>query len=115
MKTIIAGGRDYQLNHDDVKFLSSLLITEVVSGGATGADRGGEAFAQAKGIPIKVFKADWDKHGRAAGPIRNREMAQYADAVVLFPGGKGTASMMKEATRAGIIIYERRDHTGTLI
>lgn len=54
---------------------------------------------------MKQFKSDWEKHGKAAGPIRNKKMAEYADAVILFPGGKGTASMKKEAERAGIIVW----------
>jgi len=105
MKVIIAGGRKYILNNKDWQMLATLDITEVVSGCAPGADRGGEAYANANDIPVKLFKADWGKHNRAAGPIRNREMAQYADAVVLFPGGKGTASMEREAKKAGLKIY----------
>ena len=56
----------------------------------------------------KRFPADWDKHGRAAGPIRNAQMARYADAVALFPGGRGTASMRRVAEKAGITVYEFR-------
>lgn len=108
MKTIIAGGRDYLLTPEDWCYLYNLEITEVVSGGATGADAGGEEYAVKHNIPIKRFPADWEKHGRAAGPIRNAQMADYADAVVLFPGGKGTNSMFKIATAAGLIIYDLR-------
>ena len=108
MKTIIAGGRDYFLTQDDIRFLLTLPITEVVSGGANGADRGGEVFAQCNDIDMKRFPADWSAHGRAAGPIRNEEMAKYADAVVLFPGGKGTDNMAKVAKKHGLKIYDRR-------
>lgn len=106
MKTIIAGGRDYQLTQSDLQILDSMKsnITEVVSGGSPGADKGGEKWAAYNGIPIKRFLADWSKHGRAAGPIRNREMAEYAEAVLLFPGGKGTKSMRAEAVRCGLKI-----------
>ena len=83
-------------------------IVEVVSGGAAGADREGEKWAAGWGLPVKKFPADWKMHGKAAGPIRNREMAQYADAVALFPGGKGTADMFNEATKAGLMIYDFR-------
>jgi hypothetical protein len=103
--TIIAGGRDYNLTLSDEAWLATLPIREVVSGGASGADAGGEAWAKKRGIPIKRFPADWKTHGRAAGPIRNRQMAEYADAVVLFPGGRGTDSMRTEAERQGLRIF----------
>jgi len=60
------------------------------------------------GLVVKIFKADWNRHGRAAGPIRNREMAAYADGVCLFKGGRGTASMYREAVKAGLVIYDFR-------
>lgn len=109
MKLIIAGGRDYLLAEKDYEFLGTITpsITEIVSGGCSGADRCGEDFARANDIPIKLFLADWNEYGRAAGPIRNRKMAEYADAVVLFPGGRGTDSMRNEAHRAKISIFER--------
>lgn len=88
LRTIIAGGRDYSLTLSDEAWLDTLPIREVVSGGASGADAGGEAWAKKRGIPIKRFPADWKTHGRAAGPIRNRQMAEYADAVVLFLEGE---------------------------
>jgi hypothetical protein len=106
MKLIIAGGRDYLFSQEDRDFLDGLTgITEVVSGGASGADAEGEKWARAQGIPIRVFKADWKTHGRGAGPRRNIEMAAYADAVALFPGGKGTDSMRREARKRGLQIH----------
>ena len=106
VRCVVAGGRDYQLTDADKAQLDALPIGELVSGGASGADRCGEQWAQSKGIPIKRFPADWSTHGRAAGPIRNHQMAEYADAVALFPGGHGTASMRREAERAGITIHD---------
>ena len=110
MKLIIASGRDYRFTTSDRSRLDALLatVTVVVSGAATGADREGKRWAELHGIPVKRFPADWDKHGRAAGPIRNAQMARYADAVALFPGGRGTESMRREAERAGITIYNFR-------
>lgn len=105
MKTIIAGGRDYQMTAEDLRFLDTLTITEVVCGGATGADEGGRDWAVWKGIPVKHFPADWPRHGRAAGPIRNRQMAEYADQLVIFPGGRGSANMLKTARELGLAIY----------
>lgn len=106
MKTVIAGGRDYVLTGADCVWLDTLGITEVVSGGARGADRGGEEWALGNNIDLTIMPAKWIKHGKAAGPIRNREMAEYAEAVVLFPGGKGTDSMAREAKRMDLPIYK---------
>lgn len=115
MKLIIAGGRDYQLSDADYGLLDELRLSrfvapieEVVSGGASGADECGEAWAKLREIPVRRFPADWKTHGKAAGPVRNKAMAQYADAVALFPGGRGTNSMYQEALNAGIEIYDFR-------
>ena len=123
MKTIIAGGRDYHLTKSDYKFLDTLTITEVVSGGASGADKCGEKYAKFKDIPLKVMPADWSdlsepcilRYGRynrvynaLAEHKRNKKMAKYAEAVVLFPGGKGTEDMFKTAKQLGLVIYDRR-------
>jgi hypothetical protein len=109
MKLIISGGRNYRLTREDRLKLSSIQgVDEVVTGFCTGADEDGETWAKWNNIPVKVFAADWRKNGKAAGPIRNREMAEYADAVALFPGGKGTESMFVEAKRANIIIFDWR-------
>lgn len=111
MKLIVAGGRNYNLTDRDKSHLDALILSIecVVSGGCpTGVDRDAEAWAEALGIPVARFPADWQKHGRAAGPIRNREMAEYADAIAVFPGGKGTESMVKEAKLARLQIYDFR-------
>ena len=113
-KLIIAGGRNYSLTLDDESRLDSIGDVElVISGGATGVDRGGEGWAASRQIPLQVVEADWAAHGRAAGPIRNREMASIATAVALFPGGRGTESMFNEATKASLEIFDfRRASTG---
>lgn len=89
MKLIIAGGRSYYLTAEDYKKLDRIDIAEVVSGGASGADTCGENYAKKINVPTIVFKADWSKYGRKAGPLRNKQMAEYADGVALFPGGTG--------------------------
>ena len=100
MKVICAGGR-YYANFDLIyTYMSNLHecfgFTELVSGGCpTGVDYFGELWAKERGVPTKVFPANWDEHGKSAGPIRNWDMATYADMCVLFPGGKGTANMRK--------------------
>lgn len=109
MKVIIAGTRDFNDYHAVKSTVSRTCweLTEVVSGGASGADALGEEYAMHNGIALKIFKADWDKHGKAAGPIRNREMAQYADGLIAFWDGlsKGTMNMIQEARNAGLKVY----------
>lgn len=111
MRTIICGGRDYELTEDDFKWLHTLLyslpITRVISGGALGADQGGERFAKRNKIALTVIRANWHLHGRMAGPLRNEEMAKVADAVIAFPGGKGTADMIRRATKRGLKLIIR--------
>jgi hypothetical protein len=114
MKLIIAGGRNYHITDADWQKLDALPITEIVSGGASGADAGGEAYAQVRGFPVTRFVADWSRYGYKAGPIRNQHMAEYADAVALFPGGRGTNSMAAKAKKAGIVIYDFRDSSTEL-
>lgn len=57
---------------------------EIVSGTARGADELGERYAAERGLPVKRFPADWDQYGRSAGYKRNAQMAEYADAAVIF-------------------------------
>lgn len=114
MKTIIAGCRDI----DDTGIVQDAIersgfgpgTTEVVSGGASGIDRVGESLAHLHGVAVKVFRADWKKHGRAAGPIRNREMAAYADRLIAVWDGKsrGTENMICEMERLGKPVYVHR-------
>ncbi len=115
MKVIVAGGRDFKPADEDAIALESLLkkigCTEVVSGTATGADAFGEQTARKLNLPVKRVPPDWKTHGKAAGPIRNKIMAEYADACVLFPGGRGTESMRQLAKAAGLTIY-CRDNRG---
>lgn len=103
MKVIIAGGRDFN-NYDSLsEFCDKVLINqhdiEIVSGTANGADKLGERYANEKGYKIARFPANWDEHGKAAGFIRNEEMAKYADALIAFWDGisKGTSHMINLA------------------
>jgi hypothetical protein len=75
---------------------SGFPVAEVVSGTARGVDQLGEEWAAEHSIPVERFPADWDTHGRAAGPIRNEEMAEYADALVAIHvnESRGTADMI---------------------
>ena len=108
VKLIVAGGRKYKLTPQDCGLITKVKPKEIVVGGARGVDYDAKEYAVNNKIPYKLFKANWKAYKRAAGPIRNREMAAYADAVMLFPGEKGTDSMYKEAKKAGLIIYDYR-------
>lgn len=100
MKVIIAGSRSIKSLGVVSKAIeeSGFVIDEIVSGHAYGVDKIGEYYATLHNIPLKTFPADWDKHGKAAGPIRNRVMADYADAAVIVWNGvsKGTRHMINE-------------------
>lgn len=118
MKVIVAGGRDFS-DYELVKLIldaRKAKITEVVSGACprrwnkqkrlwVGADYFGELWACENGIPVRLFPADWRPNGkldRRAGHKRNEQMAQYADALVAFPGGNGTADMINRAVVHGL-------------
>ena len=109
MKTIIAGSREIT----DIKYVeqaieeSGFTITEVFSGTARGVDLLGESWALANQIPIKRYKADWNKHGKKAGILRNIAMVNYADALIAVWDGesKGTKHCIDEAKRKGLKVY----------
>jgi hypothetical protein len=65
-------------------------------------------------IPCSVYMADWDGLGRKAGPIRNQRMLDEGkpDLVIAFPGGRGTADMVRRAREAGVEVVELAGHTG---
>lgn len=106
MKVIIAGSRSFQ-NYDRMVQVMQQVpwkVTQVISGNAKGADQMGEWWAQERGIEVRVFPANWSKYGKAAGHIRNQEMASVGDALVAFWDGKskGTESMIEYALEKGL-------------
>lgn len=112
MKVIIAGCRDRTIEQEHLDRILANLIskcTEIVSGGAFGIDHCGEEWATRHNIPIKQFLPDWDKHGRAGGPIRNEQMAQYADMLVAVwdrksRGTKNMISQMEKLNKPIVVI-----------
>jgi len=110
MKTIIAGGREYILTDEDFLKLDNLRseISQVVSGAARGVDACGELWGRRNDVPIKIFPANWNKYGKRAGYLRNKQMAEYADACVLFNGGIGTQMMFDLATEYGLKVHDFR-------
>lgn len=107
---LVCGGRHYRDYRTLWAVMDSLnpQPTLVVVGGATGADFLAEVWAFSSGIPVSCHPADWRTHGYAAGPIRNGEMLakEQPHLVVAFPGGAGTASMMRLARKAGVEVLE---------
>jgi len=109
MRTIIAGSRKCPHYHLICQAMEEAgwEITTVISGCAKGADTFGEQYAEEHGIPVERHPADWERFGRSAGPHRNHEMAQCAEALiaVLYPGSRGTENMIQEAKDAGLKIH----------
>lgn len=124
VKVIIAGGRDYHFTKEDKEWLDHIdaeyEITEVVHGGATGADTCGKYWAESRNISTVCFpvsKQDWITIGPGAGPLRNKRMAQYIASgmngmCILFPGGKGTTNMHNQAVKHGLRIIKRENGNG---
>lgn len=109
MKVVIAGSRDITDYGILLKAIKECLfeITEVISGRARGVDTLGEKYAEDCGLKLHLFPADWKKYRNAAGPIRNAQMAEVADAVLCVWDGKspGTKDMMNQAKKRGLPLY----------
>lgn len=109
MKVIIAGSRGIQSYSTVLGAVmqSGFEISEIVSGCAKGVDSLGERIAEINGIPVKKFPADWEKYGKRAGPLRNIEMGDYADALVAvrLNGSKGTSHMINYMKSLGKPVY----------
>lgn len=111
---LVCGGRDY----DDEARLFSILdvahaanpIKLLVHGGASGADDLAGRWARNAGVPWKGYPAYWRSEGKAAGPKRNQRMLDEAqpDLVIAFPGGAGTADMIKRAEAAYVPVVRVR-------
>jgi hypothetical protein len=104
---VVTGGRNYDDKAKLFHVLNSMGIIHLYVGDASGADALAVEWARYHSIPYTVFKADWDKHGRAAGPIRNGEMLAAAGVnaiVVAFPGGRGTMNCIANALRRGMAV-----------
>lgn len=114
MKVIIAGGREFN-NYELLKrkcdsILSKTDSPEIVSGKVKGADSLGELYAKENKLKVHEFSANWNMHGRAAGPIRNEEMGKFSDSLIAFWDGKskGTKHMidyMKSLGKPVRIVY----------
>ena len=121
MRTIIAGSRtvtDPKIIEEAI-VASGFVITEVVCGGAAGVDMLGRDWAVLRGIPVKMFPADWEQYGKAAGPIRNAQMADYAEqAICIFDAqaeNRGTKNMLSLMNGRKKQIYSHMTNFKTII
>jgi predicted Rossmann fold nucleotide-binding protein DprA/Smf involved in DNA uptake len=121
MKLAIVGSRDFDDYEKVIYYISEHFglgadglggnyITEVVSGGASGADVLGKRLAKEYNIKYTEFPADWNKHGKAAGYIRNEDIVKNSDKVIAFWDGKSkgtmhTINLARKYKKDTIIIY----------
>jgi hypothetical protein len=112
MRVLVCGGRDF----DDAGLVGATLDgywersrhMVVIQGGASGADRLARAWCVRRLVMYENYPAAWKTHGKAAGPIRNQHMIDEGrpEIVVAFPGGRGTADMVRRSREAGIPVIE---------
>lgn len=108
MRVLVCGGRDFTDRDWLFTELDSMHQTDpisvIIEGRAAGADTLACMWAVARRVSYEHYPADWKTHGRAAGPLRNAKMlsAGRPDLVLAFPGGSGTANMVKQARASGV-------------
>jgi hypothetical protein len=112
MRILVCGGRDF----DDYAMVCAALnaahkkhfVQFIIHGAARGADSLADRWAAENGIHVRAFPANWKQDGKSAGPLRNQRMLDEGkpNAVVAFPGGRGTADMIARAKAAGVPVWE---------
>lgn len=113
MRVLVCGGRNFQAFEFVYETLDEIHgdgdIDTIIEGGARGADEWARIWAREASVKLITVPADWDSQGKAAGPIRNQRMVDdfKPDLVVAFPGGRGTADMVRRAKAAGIKVMKR--------
>lgn len=123
---IIAGSRDFasEEHYALLKRTMDEFVAKngrpvyIISGGARGADSLGERYAKENSIAVKHFIPDWDKYGKRAGMLRNKDMARNADALVVFWDGasRGTRNMIESAynlrLEVVLVMYNKYNNAG---
>lgn len=117
-RIIIAGGRDFDDYDRLCAFMDQYCMdndlgpdnTDFISGAAKGADWLGELWATSRGYKVMLFPANWTDHGKSAGYIRNKKMADEATELVAWwdETSKGTGNMIWVATKAGLKVHIER-------
>lgn len=118
MKLAVVGSRNFNdygmmVYYVDMFNFQWKEITEIISGGAKGADSLAEKYASERNIPIKVFKPEWDKYGKSAGFKRNIKIIDECDALIAFWDGKSKGTkhsidLAKKQHKKVIIYYFNR-------
>jgi hypothetical protein len=107
-RVLVCGGRDFADAPRLWRILDALHTNQpfacIIHGAARGADSIAGQWAKARQVPCQAFPADWKKHGRAAGIIRNQQMLAEGQPtfVIAFDGGRGTADMLRRAKAADL-------------
>lgn len=113
MTVLVCGGRNFGNRWWLYTALDALHdwkpIDVLIHGDARGADHLAGEWARDRKVPCRRYPADWEKHGKSAGPRRNQQMLDEGrpDLVMAFPGGAGTRDMVTRAKRAGIRVDEQ--------
>lgn len=107
-RVLVCGGRSFWQSQQMATILAAYPIVTLIHGGASGADRLAALWAGRQNIDCLQFLPNWLKHGKSAGPLRNQRMIDDGkpDLVIAFPGGRGTADMVRGAKFAGIEVRE---------
>ena len=113
MNIAIIGSREFKNSkvflQQIEKYRLEFEFTKIISGGARGADSLGEWYAMKNKIPIEIILPNWDKHGKAAGMIRNMEIIKNSDIIIAFYNGisPGTNHSIEQSKKLlkKIIIY----------
>jgi predicted Rossmann-fold nucleotide-binding protein len=114
MRVLVCGGRHFDEWKTLAKALDALEVTVLMQGGAGGADQMALKWAETRGIPVITFPANW-RSGKRGGPERNAFMLAEGKPhmVVAFPGGAGTADMVRKAKAAGVKVIEHNSVSAT--
>ena len=134
MRVLVCGGREFgftrstdprlkEIANDQFMFIFDKLdqfleqhdVEILIAGGANGADDLAESWAKLNNIKTEIYPADWEKYGKRAGYVRNKEMLESGkpDIILAFPGGQGTKNMIQLGLDAGVPVtkftYELRE------
>lgn len=108
----VTGGRRYtnrfKVYGDLDRVLAKHRHVVLIHGDGTGADALAKQWAGSRKVKTEPHPADWDTHGKAAGPLRNQQMVDSGlDGCVAFQGGHGTADMVSRCKKAGVPVWAR--------
>ncbi len=117
MRTIIAGSRDLDIDYDEffniiktIRKKTNLKFTSIFQGDSGNVDNFAKrlSWREEYYVGCKSFPADWDTHGKAAGPIRNQQMVDEADMLIVIWDGKsrGSKDVLTKARKKNLIIQE---------